>query len=608
LKLRAEWDGVTQNGQYNAHACWGDAKLTRMVKDIVSVKELPVLEVAVGTPYYRLALPETVTAVLEDGNSVALAVKWAKGNYDSTKEGTYTLSGALVCPDGIINASGLTASIEVKVTPKSAEPEEHTLSVTFPSKHAQLSIEGEDLKLANLIGRYEATVMADDAVTLTFTPTAEGREFAGVTVNGEPAALKDTESYTYTGKMPNADTALDFAFTVVNKQVLRTVIEIAEGLKDGDEYNAAVPSVQKLFDAALDKAVAVEAQADASQQDIDNAWAKLLNVIQHLSFAKGDKTVLKEALDTAAALEQDDYTAGSWAAYELVLAAAQEVYDDADAMDKEIREAAADLNAAMVALVYKANWDMLNTVLAQAEEIEKVLEDEYLPVGQEAFRNALNAARELDAGASQKEIDAAADALTKAMLVLQRIPNKDALKDLLSETENLHLDQYTASSANRFRSVRNAALAVANDPDATEQDVEAAYRNLLAARAALEAKQPSAVKKSGSTTRAVDNTYGAAGRIQVNPTAAYVRSDVTGALTLRRGQSAVFQMTVVNGNGFTPAFTVGNGNVLKTQAISRIGNLYVYKVWAVGAPGESAGVYTTLAGNMPQKHSTVTVI
>ncbi|WP_195984310.1 hypothetical protein, partial [Clostridium sp. D33t1_170424_F3] len=63
-----------------------------------------------------------------------------------------------------------------------------------------------------------------------------------------------------------------------------------------------------------------------------------------------------------------------------------------------------------------------------------------------------------------------------------------------------------------------------------------------------------------------------------------------------------------NGNGFTPAFTVGNGNVLKTQAISRISNLYVYKVWAVGAPGESAGVYTTLAGNMPQKHSTVTVI
>ena len=490
------------------------------------------------------------------------------------------------------------------------EPEEteHVLQITFPVRSAQLSIEGKDLKLANLTGKYEAKVMSNDDVTLTFTPTVEGREFAGVTVNGEPVALTNTKSYTYTAKMPNADTALNFAFTVVNKQVLRTVIDIAEGLKGGGEYNAAVPSVQELFDAALAKAVTIEAQADASQKDIDNAWAKLLNVIQHLSFAKGDKTVLKEALDTAAALEQGDYTAESWAAYELVLAAAQEVYDDADAMDKEIQEAAADLNAAMIALVYRADWDLLNTVLAQAEEIEKVLEDEYLPVGQEAFRKALNAARELDADASQKEINAAAETLTKAMMVLQRIPNKEALKDLLGETENLNLDKYTASSAKQFRSVRNAALAVANDPDATEQDVAAAYKNLLAAKAALEAKQPAVAKRGGSATKLADNTYGASGRVLVNSTAAYVRSDATGALTLKRGQSAVFQMTVINGNGFTPAFTVGNGSVLKTQAVSRIGNLYVYKVWAVGAPGESTGVYTTLSGNAPQKHVTVTVI
>ena len=607
LKLVAEWDGVTENGQYNAHACWGDSKLIRMVKNIVSVETLPALEAEVGTPYYRLALPETVTAALEDGSEVALAVKWTKGDFDGTKEGTYILSGALICPDGIINASDLTASIKVKVTSKSTEPEEHTLNVTFPVKNAQLSIEGEDLKLANLTGKYEAKAMANDDVTLTFTPTVEGREFAGMTVNGEPVALTNTESYTYTAKMPNADTALNFAFTVVNKQVLRTVIDIAEGLKGGGEYNAAVPSVQELFDAALAKAVTIEAQADASQKDIDNAWAKLLNVIQHLSFAKGDKTVLKEALDTAAALEQGDYTAESWAAYELVLAAAQEVYDDADAMDKEIQEAAADLNAAMIALVYRADWDLLNTVLAQAEEIEKVLEDEYLPVGQEAFRKALNAARELDADASQKEINAAAETLTKAMMVLQRIPNKEALKDLLGETENLNLDKYTASSAKQFRSMRNAALAVANDPDATEQDVAAAYKNLLAAKAALEAKQPAVAKKNGSATKLVDNTYGASGRVLVNSTAAYVRSDATGALTLKRGQSAVFQMTVINGNGFTPAFTVGNGSVLKTQAVSRIGNLYVYKVWAVGAPGGSTGVYTRILNGAPQKHCVVTI-
>ena len=596
---------------WSAHCSWGDTKfLTPMEeapvaeRQVASVNSIEAKEVGLYTALADAGLPGTVEVALDDGTTEALPVVWV-GGYDAANEGEYSLKGILQTTEQVSNPKGLTAECVVNV--KSNVAVERTLNVTFPVKNAQLSIEGEDLKLANLTGKYEAKVMANDDVTLTFTPTVEGREFAGMTVNGEPVALTNTESYTYTAKMPNADTALNFAFTVVNKQVLRTVIDIAEGLKGGGEYNAAVPSVQELFDAALAKAVTIEAQADASQKDIDNAWAKLLNVIQHLSFAKGDKTVLKEALDTAAALEQGDYTAESWAAYELVLAAAQEVYDDADAMDKEIQEAAADLNAAMIALVYRADWDLLNTVLAQAEEIEKVLEDEYLPVGQEAFRKALNAARELDADASQKEINAAAETLTKAMMVLQRIPNKEALKDLLGETENLNLDKYTASSAKQFRSMRNAALAVANDPDATEQDVAAAYKNLLAAKAALEAKQPAAAKRGGSSTPVAYNSYGADGRVLVQLGAPSARCDTTGTLTLRRGESALMRVTVSNGTGFAPDFTVGNGSVLKTQAVSRMGNVYTFRVWAVGTPGASTGVYTTLAGQTAQKHCTVTM-
>ncbi len=41
-----------------------------------------------------------------------------------------------------------------------------------------------------------------------------------------------------------------------------------------------------------------------------------------------------------------------------------------------------------------------------------------------------------------------------------------------------------------------------------------------------------------------------------------------------------------------PNFTVGNGDVLKTQYVTRIGNDFYYRVWAIGTPGQSAGVYT----------------
>ena len=90
-------------------------------------------------------------------------------------------------------------------------------------------------------------------------------------------------------------------------------------------------------------------------------------------------------------------------------------------------------------------------------------------------------------------------------------------------------------------------------------------------------------------------------------TQAYVRSDTTVNFTLMHGQAYCFKMTVVNGNNLTPSFTVGNGDVLKTQFVAQIGNDYYYRVYATGTPGESTGVYTTLPGNAAVKHCTVTI-
>ena len=84
-------------------------------------------------------------------------------------------------------------------------------------------------------------------------------------------------------------------------------------------------------------------------------------------------------------------------------------------------------------------------------------------------------------------------------------------------------------------------------------------------------------------------------------------SDTTVNFTLKHGQAYCFKMTVVNGNNMVPSFTVGNGDVLKTQFVARIGNDYYYRVYAIGTPGQSTGVYTTLPGNAPVKHCAVTI-
>ena len=83
--------------------------------------------------------------------------------------------------------------------------------------------------------------------------------------------------------------------------------------------------------------------------------------------------------------------------------------------------------------------------------------------------------------------------------------------------------------------------------------------------------------------------------------------DTTVNFTLKRGSAYCFKMTVVNGNNQTPSFTVGNGSVLKTQFVAKVGNDYYYRVYATGTPGQSTGIYTTLPGQNAVKHCTVTI-
>ena len=114
----------------------------------------------------------------------------------------------------------------------------------------------------------------------------------------------------------------------------------------------------------------------------------------------------------------------------------------------------------------------------------------------------------------------------------------------------------------------------------------------------------------GSTSANIGNAYGAAGVVSAGQSVAanaYVVSDTTVNFTLKHGQAYCFKMTVVNGNAMTPSFTVGNGDVLKTQFVAKIGNDYYYRVYAIGTPGQSTGVYTTLPGQNAVKHCSVTI-
>ncbi len=209
-------------------------------------------------------------------------------------------------------------------------------------------------------------------------------------------------------------------------------------------------------------------------------------------------------------------------------------------------------------------------------------------------------------------------ALTQAIKDLRKIPDRDALKDLIAQVEGMDLSDYTAASVQALNASVHAAKQVLDDPEATPQQVAGAYDDVEEKVGQLETKKhdgshsggSSGGSSSGSTSgtgTATATTSPVIPNIPVAQTQVYVVSDTTLPFTVKRGSAYCFKMTVMGSATAVPSFTVGNGDVLKTQFVAKIGNDYYFRVWATGAPGSSTGVYTTLPGQNPQMHCVVHV-
>lgn len=504
---------------------------------------------------------------------------------------------------------------------KPVVPDEGTLSVKYNSG-VKLTVNGEAQKLADLIGKYEEKkVEAGTPYTLVFAPRAEGREFSSITINGVEQEIKDTAAFTYEFTTDGEAQELNFAFAQIDKRILRDLIVYAEDYAANNDMESLVPVVKKKFEAALADAITVRDTVAVTQEQINDSWSDLLDAIHLLNFEKGNKAKLTELVGYANSIVTENFTPNSVAIFEAALTAAQEVLDDENALQADIDNAYETLHEAALALVNAASVEALQNLVDEAGDIDL---GEYIDLKNDDFkkyREALEQANKVlaDKNATQKQVDSAAEALVKAMSDLRKTPNKDALRDLVVEVEALDLSAYTPESAANVRDVLASARDLLNNDLATQEETDEMEAALNEAYRSLETKKnntPSGGSSSSShTNKPSGNTYGTEGAVpaavvqtaQEVKVEASVRSDTTPPFTLKRGQAYCFKMTVLNGSTAAPNFTVGDGSVLKTQFVAKVGNDDYYRVWAIGMPGKSTGVYTQMPQEMPQRHCIVTI-
>ncbi len=242
----------------------------------------------------------------------------------------------------------------------------------------------------------------------------------------------------------------------------------------------------KTFKIALDNAKALLDNVNATQEEVDLAYNELQTAKDALVKVVVDtnKTALKIAIDIASLISEeslDNVIPVVVEEFKAALSEANEVYNNASATQEQVNNAFDRLASAMQKLeFYKGN----KTKLIEAiEEANSKQEEDYTADSWEALQEALQEANKVlaDENAMQKEVDEATNKLQEALDNLVTAVDKSLLQAFVEYVSGLNSSKYTEATWKTFETELTEANAVLKDTNATQEQVDNAYNQLVKA-------------------------------------------------------------------------------------------------------------------------------
>ncbi|WP_057510779.1 lectin-like domain-containing protein [Staphylococcus simulans] len=252
---------------------------------------------------------------------------------------------------------------------------------------------------------------------------------------------------------------------------------------------------------ALEKAKAVQADANATQAEVDAAKDALNKAIEAKTAQdKADAVnaaleALKAELEKAKAINQADFTPNSVEPLVDAMAVAQGIVNNPESVTvDQIKAATQALKDAQVGLVAKADKSELDKAINNAEGLTLDPTDKEDKAVQDALEKAK--AVQADANATQTEVDAAKDALNKAIEAKTAQDKADAvnaaleaLKAELEKAKAINQADFTPNSVEPLEDAMAVAQGIVNNPESVNVDqIKAATQALKDAQAGLVAK------------------------------------------------------------------------------------------------------------------------
>lgn len=250
-------------------------------------------------------------------------------------------------------------------------------------------------------------------------------------------------------------------------------------LRDSGKYHYVGFNIfkNKILDAnmILEKKDATDNDVRVAIKNIDNAIATLQYKI---AFELNDSLLELKSINEA------DYTSDSYARFIEAIQYAESIKDGSE---YDVYKGAYDGLIGARSQLTLLNRNDLNEMIKRAESIDL---DQYLDEGKSEFKAALENAKKVyeTVSLTQKQVDDATKSLGDSINALKKIPesvSKDELNNLIKEVESLDKSKYTEESWNVMIDALAKAKEVANNENATQEEVDEAYRNLENAKNSL---------------------------------------------------------------------------------------------------------------------------
>lgn len=208
-------------------------------------------------------------------------------------------------------------------------------------------------------------------------------------------------------------------FVVIKKNHLNIAIDEALKITE-QELSSVVPAVVTEFKEALQHAQDVNNTSLATQIEVDQAFDRLSEVMQKLSFKKGDKSDLASLVEKISKLDANDYLKASWDTMIPILDNAKNVINNENALEPEVQETYEKLVRAFLQLRLKPNKDLLNELIQKAEALNS---ENFTNDSWSLFTVALTDAKNVASNevATAPEIETAYESLQTAMNNLVKV-------------------------------------------------------------------------------------------------------------------------------------------------------------------------------------------